>query len=129
MANAFDQFHCVIQQTDALSHTITLNYSTPAAGVTAVTDPEGNTATYYFDRFHRTTDRVDAAGNMISYIYDGVGNLTKVIDAAFGQWDLPTTPMATCCPARIRWATQRRSPITPNICPQRLRTPTATSPT
>lgn len=43
--NTFDAWHRVVQQRDAISKTLTITYSTPAAGVTTVTDPEGGVTT------------------------------------------------------------------------------------
>ncbi|MCB0109149.1 MAG: RHS repeat protein, partial [Caldilineaceae bacterium] len=78
--NSFDTIHRVVQQTDALGKSLTIQYGNPAAGVTTVTDPEGGVTTYYFDSYQRTTDWVAPTGAITSYLYDAVGNLDKVID-------------------------------------------------
>ncbi len=85
--NSFDSIHRVVQQSDALGKSLTIQYSTPAAGVTTVTDPEGGVTAYYFDKYQRTTDWVAPTAAVTSYLYDNVGNLDKVIDGGAGQWD------------------------------------------
>jgi RHS repeat-associated protein len=85
--NSFDAWHRVVQQTDAAGKTLAVAYSTPAAGVTSVTDPEGGVTKYYFDAFQRTTDWMAPTGQTTSYLYDNVGNLQKVIDGGAGQWN------------------------------------------
>lgn len=77
--NTFDNWHRVIQQTDALGQPLTVQYSTPSAGVTAVTDPNGGISYYYFDRYQRTTHRIDPLGQVTAYLYDSLGNLQAVI--------------------------------------------------
>ncbi len=85
--NVFDDWHRVVQQKDADQNVLALDYDTPGAGATEVTDPENNTATYYFDQHQRTTDLVDPLGHTISRTYDGEGNLIRVIDPALYQWN------------------------------------------
>jgi RHS repeat-associated protein len=85
--NALDSVNRVIEQTDALDHTISISYETPTKGVTQVTDPESNTASYYYDTAHRTTDKMDPQGHVISHVYDSVGNLEKVIDPLLNEWE------------------------------------------
>ncbi len=86
-ANTLDSVSRVVAQTDALSNTITIDYDTPAKGVTSVTDPLSQTALYYFDRYQRTTDKVDPLGGTLTYIYDADGNLTRIVDPLFDEWD------------------------------------------
>ncbi|OGO09483.1 MAG: hypothetical protein A2Y61_07925 [Chloroflexi bacterium RBG_13_60_13] len=85
--NTLDSVNRVIEQTDALDHTISISYDTPAKGVTQVTDPESNTASYYYDTAHRTTDKIDPQGHVISHVYDSAGNLESVIDPLFNEWE------------------------------------------
>jgi RHS repeat-associated protein len=85
--NTLDSVNRVVEQTDALGHTISISYDTPDKGVTQVVDPESNTAKYYYDAVHRTTAKVDPLGQVISYVYDSVGNLEKVIDPLFNEWE------------------------------------------
>lgn len=85
--NSYDDFNRVTSQTDALAKSITVAYDAPARGATQATDPEGGTATYYFDRYQRTTDAVDPVGQVVSFLYDGNGNLDKIIDPANNAWD------------------------------------------
>ncbi len=85
--NSFDAYHRVVQQTDALGKSLTIQYNTPAAGVTTVTDPEGGVTSYYFDQYQRTTDWVAPTSAVTSYLYDTIGNLDKVIDGGAGEWD------------------------------------------
>ncbi|MEZ4614123.1 MAG: DUF6531 domain-containing protein [Caldilineaceae bacterium] len=63
----------------------TINYNTPEPGVTSVYD--GGTHHFYYDHAHRTTDWVAPTGEITSYLYDGAGNLQKVIDGGFGEWN------------------------------------------
>ena len=84
--NTFDDWHRVIEQKDADLNTLTIDYDTPGLGATEVTDPENNTATFYFDQYQRTTDMVDPLGNTITRGYDADGNLDEIIDADFNQW-------------------------------------------
>ncbi len=84
--NTYDSANRIITQTDALGKTITIAYDTPGVGATAVTDPNGGTATYYFDQYGRTTDQVDPEEHVISYLFDGSGNLQQIIDPALNQW-------------------------------------------
>jgi YD repeat-containing protein len=86
VTNSFDQNNRVVTQTDAAGKTLTIDYDAPGKGATEATDPNGHTATYYFDVTHRTTDQVDPQSHTISYVYDTVGNLQKVIDPAANQW-------------------------------------------
>lgn len=85
--NTFDDQHRVIAQTDAEGNPLTIAYVTPAKGVTSVTDRENNTARYFYDRYGRTTERVDPLGRVVSNIYDGDGNLKHVIDPANNAWE------------------------------------------
>ncbi len=84
--NTTDAVGRVIAQTDAAANGITIGYDTPAKGVTSVTDQVGQTARYYFDVHHRTTDKVDPLSRVLSYVYDTNGRLQKVIDPANNQW-------------------------------------------
>jgi RHS repeat-associated protein len=84
--NTLDSVNRVVTQTDSQGKTISLAYSTPSAGVTQVTDPNGNAAQYYFDQSHRTTAKVDPKGNVLSYVFDISGNLQKVVDPANNTW-------------------------------------------
>jgi RHS repeat-associated protein len=84
--NTFDAYHRVTAQTDALSNSIAISYNDPAKGVTKVTDPLSQVATYYYDVAHRTTDKVDPLNRVLSYLFDANGNLQKVIDPVNNQW-------------------------------------------
>ncbi len=85
--NTYDDLTRVTAQTDAAGKTITVAYDSPGKGATRITDPEGGVATYYFDRFARTTDAVDPVGGVVTYLYDSSGNLDKVIYPADDAWD------------------------------------------
>jgi len=84
--NTFDSVNRVVTQTDALGKTISIAYSTPQAGITQVTDPNGGVASYYYDLTHRTTDKLDPLGHDVTNVYDANGNLQKVIDPAGGAF-------------------------------------------
>ncbi len=84
--NTNDSIGRAVAQADADSHAITIDYDTPSKGVTSVTDQLANTAEYYFDVYHRTTDKVDPLGRVLSYVYDTNGRLQKVIDPVNNQW-------------------------------------------
>jgi RHS repeat-associated protein len=84
--NTLNSVNRVVTQTDPLNFTININYDTPAKGVTSAVDPLNNTAKYYYDIYHRTTDKVDPLGRTESYVYDSVGNLQKIIDPYLKQW-------------------------------------------
>src|SRR4029079_7597728 len=66
---------------------IEIAYDTPDQGVTSVTDPNGETAEYYFDQYQRTTDKVDPLGHVVSFQYDSVGNRVHILDPLSNQWD------------------------------------------
>lgn len=85
-ANGNDSVGRVVAQADADGNTITIAYDTPAKGVMSVTDQLGETAAYYFDIYHRTTDKVDPLSRVLSYVYDANGRLQKVIDPANNEW-------------------------------------------
>ncbi|MEZ4869236.1 MAG: polymorphic toxin-type HINT domain-containing protein [Caldilineaceae bacterium] len=85
--NTFDNLHRIIRQSDALEHALVIDYNTPAAGVTRVTAPDGEMSYFYYDFYQRTTDWVAPTGQITSYLYDSVGNLQKVIDSGFGEWN------------------------------------------
>jgi len=85
-SNTFNSVNRVTQQTDPLNYTITISYDTPSKGVTSAVDALNNTAKYYYDIYHRTTDKLDPLGRTISYVYDSVGNLQKIIDPILEQW-------------------------------------------
>jgi RHS repeat-associated protein len=87
VANTYDDVHRVTSQTDALGKTISIAYASPGKGATQVTFPGGGVATFYFDRFQRTTDATDPTGRTTSYLYDPNGNLDKVIDSGNAAWD------------------------------------------
>lgn len=84
--NVLDDWNRVLQQKDADQQVLTLAYDTPGVGATEITDPESNTATYYFDKFQRTTHVVDPLGNTVVRIYDADGNLEKLIDPGSDNW-------------------------------------------
>jgi RHS repeat-associated protein len=85
--NDYDDLQRITSQTDSEDESFLLSYEDPGKGATLVTDPNGDTATFYFDRFQRTTDVVDATDRIESYIFDSVGNLDKIIDPADAEWD------------------------------------------
>ncbi len=85
--NNIDGYQRVGSQTDAHNQRLELYYDSPSAGVTTVKSPEGGFHYFYYDQHHRTTDWVSPTGEITSYLYDGVGNLQKVIDGGFGQWN------------------------------------------
>lgn len=85
--NTFDDWNRVTAQTDADSNTLIIAYDTPGIGATQVTDPESNTATFYFDKHQRTTHLVDPQGHVITRYFDGNGNLVRVIDPENNEWE------------------------------------------
>ncbi|MGI8552107.1 MAG: DUF6531 domain-containing protein, partial [Dehalococcoidia bacterium] len=85
-SNTLDVVNRVIKQTDVLGKKITIAYGAPSAGITQVTDANNNSAMYYFDIYHRTTDKVDPQGHVTTDLYDSSGNLKKVIDSANDTW-------------------------------------------
>jgi RHS repeat-associated protein len=85
--NTYDDLGRITSQTDAANETITVAYATPGQGATRITDPEGGQATYYFDRYARTTHAVDPTGKVITNVFDANGNLDKVIDPEGNGWD------------------------------------------
>jgi RHS repeat-associated protein len=84
--NSFDEFNRVITQTDAAAETLAVAYATPSKGVTTVTDPETNTWRFYFDRYGRTTDKVDPLGRVFAARYDADGNLQQRINPDGETW-------------------------------------------
>lgn len=86
--NAYDDYHRVTSQTDALNKTISLVYDAPGKGATSVTFPDQGIGKFYFDRFGRTTDTIDPTDRRTSFLYDGNGNLDKVIDSGNAAWDV-----------------------------------------
>ena len=84
--NSFDDLHRVTTQTLPDSTTIQLAYDTPGLGATEVTDPESNTATYYFDENQRTTEKIDPLGNVYTSEYDSDGNVQKRINPEGEEW-------------------------------------------
>ena len=86
-SNTLDGWDRVTTQTLPDNATIQVAYDTPGAGATQVTDPESNTATYYFDGYQRTTHQVDPLGNEYEFQYDGSGNRARVVDPASNEWD------------------------------------------
>lgn len=86
-SDTYDDVGRVTSQTDAANKTITIAYATPGQGATRITDPEGGQATYYFDRFARTTAAVDPTSKVISYVFDANGNLDKIVDPAGNDWN------------------------------------------
>jgi len=90
--NAYDDYHRVTSQTDAAGQTISLAYDAPGVGATQVSFPDQGIATFYFDRFGRTTDTLDPTDRLTSFVYDGWGNLDAVIDSGDAAWDLVFDP-------------------------------------
>ncbi|MBI2863853.1 MAG: RHS repeat protein, partial [Chloroflexi bacterium] len=101
-ANQYDTANRVVTQTVGGAYTTTFAYNSPSAGQTTVTDPRGNSTTYFYDTSFRTSDIQDAYGNYSSYhfdsnnkvltatnqldystlfTYDARGNTTRVTDA------------------------------------------------
>jgi RHS repeat-associated protein len=85
--NAYDDYHRVASQTDALNKTISLTYDTPGKGATTVTFPDQGIGKFYLDRFGRTTDTIDPTDRRTRFLYDANGNLDKVIDSGNAEWD------------------------------------------
>ncbi|RIK43046.1 MAG: hypothetical protein DCC58_10205, partial [Chloroflexi bacterium] len=87
LSNTFDQYHRVTTQTLADESTIEIDYSTPSKGVTSVTDPNGETARYYFDRFQRTTFKVDPLNRVLEFQYNSAGYRARIVDPLENAWD------------------------------------------
>lgn len=77
--NVYDAQGRVIQQTNGLNKTVSLDYSTP--GKTVYTDANGGTTQYFYDSSLRLTSVVDALGHTTTTTYDANGNRSGVTDA------------------------------------------------
>ncbi len=85
LTNTYDGQGRIIAQRDGLNHLWSADYS---SGQTAVTAPEGGTATYGFDGQGRLISEADALGHTTSYGYDSQGNINSVHRPGGADWSL-----------------------------------------
>jgi RHS repeat-associated protein len=81
LTNTYDASGRVVTQKNGRGYATTLQYDTPTAGTTTVTDPRGNSTQYVHDGSLRLSQTINPLAGTTSYTYDANNNVATVQDA------------------------------------------------